>query len=97
MSLIPCCKCGKGFKKTNLQTDGQVCDECKNKPKLITIELESFNDVPVVYYKGKRINNIMDINFQWYTDTEEPGDKKFALSHVDLSKNVVKGIKEMKM
>lgn len=44
--------------------------------KLITIELDSFNDVPVVHYKGQRINKILDINFQWSTDTDESGEKR---------------------
>lgn len=65
--------------------------------KLITIELDSFNDSPVVYYKGERINNIMDINFIWNTDTNEPGEKKLGISFVDTDEHVIKGIKEIKM
>ncbi|WP_299090365.1 hypothetical protein [uncultured Metabacillus sp.] len=97
MSLIPCCKCGKGIKKQGYRTDGVVCNECASKPKLITIELDSFKDEPVVHFRGKRIKNIQDINFQWFTDTDEPGDKKIGITYFDLEEHVVKGIKEIKM
>ncbi|TYR75574.1 hypothetical protein FZC79_10425 [Rossellomorea vietnamensis] len=67
------------------------------KNKLITIELDSFNDIPVVYYKGKRLTNIIDINFSWHTDTEEQGEKKLDISYADTEEGVIRGIKEVKI
>lgn len=97
MSLIPCTGCGRGIKEAAHCTDIRLCDECKSKSKLIMIELDSFNDVPVVYFKGKRITNIQDINFQWSTDTEEQGNKKIGISYLDINEKVIKGIKEIKL
>lgn len=95
--IIPCCKCGKGIKKVDNRTDGVACNECECKSKLITIELDSFNDVPIIYFRGKRINKIQDISFQWHTDTDEPGDKQIGISYLDSNEMVMKGIKEIKI
>lgn len=61
------------------------------KDKLLVIELESLYDVPKIYYRGNRIENMVLVNFKWETDTE-----KIELSYFDEKERVVKGIVEVK-
>lgn len=66
------------------------------KDKLLVIELESLDDVPKIFYRGNRIENMVLVNFKWETDTEKHGEKKIELSYFDEKERVVKGIVEVK-
>jgi hypothetical protein len=73
-------KCGAEYTFRNRKKiDGLCCSWCEaplfpiNKTRpLLTIELQSYGDVPKVFYKGEEIKNKVYVGFEWETNTDDP-------------------------
>ncbi|QYG31587.1 hypothetical protein K0O13_01390 [Mammaliicoccus sciuri] len=69
------------------------------KKDILVIKVKEINDVPTIIYKGKNIENIKDINFDWSTIAEkiEGSGYQFRVSYFeekDLKKRILKEINE---
>lgn len=63
---IACPKCGGRF------VDMWLLDRCKvEQPKLLTIELDSYDSVPKVFLNGAEIKKKLSIQFEWETATDK--------------------------
>lgn len=55
-----------------------------NKELKLTIELERDGDTPKVYYEGKKIDYITNINFKWTASVEEDHRSKYySIKHIN--------------
>lgn len=57
--------------------------------KLLVIELDSYDSVPTVFYKGKQILGKVKVSFEWETDDDK--NKKYPhilIKHFDLDKEI---------
>ncbi|MCJ0913279.1 hypothetical protein MTW86_01630 [Mammaliicoccus sciuri] len=69
------------------------------KKDILVIKVKEINDVPTIIYKGKNIENIKDINFDWSTIAKkiEGSGYQFRVSYFeekDLKKRILKEINE---
>ncbi|QHZ46989.1 hypothetical protein [Bacillus sp. NSP9.1] len=54
----------------------------KEKPPLLRIELDDINSIPHVLYKGEKITDRIEIDFEWRTaDAEHIGSAYFRIKH----------------
>ncbi len=53
------------------------------KKSLLIIEQEDINSVPVVIYKGRKINFKQEIIFSWGTETEAEDGSEFDIQYYD--------------
>lgn len=62
-----------------------------NKHPLLKIELKEINDIPDIYYKGNKIENKIQILFDWKTSTHvDKGGINFLVLHA--SDDIIKDI-----
>lgn len=80
--------------------DGVRCPRCEgrviarpfrpkqdSKHKLLTIELDSYNSVPKVMYKGEEITGKVSVSFDWKTnDHQEIHMTNFTIEHYERNK-----------
>lgn len=69
------------------------------KKDILVIKVKEINDVPTIIYKGKNIENIKDVNFDWSTIAEkiEGSGYQFKVSYFedkDLENRMLKEINE---
>ena len=63
----------------------------KKSKNLLVIEQKDINAVPVIFYKGRKIDYIQKVEFHWLTRTETPENSgsKFDVQYVDVEKEEV--------
>lgn len=69
------------------------------RKNILVIKVKEINDVPIIIYKGKNLENIKDINFDWVTVNEklEGSGYEFNVSYFensDIKKGNLKEINE---
>lgn len=84
-SIYRCTSC-PNEREESLEADvieARECDKCKGtmdhvfviekdkEPKLLTIELDTLDSIPTVYYKGEEINLKTKIEFFWKTQRDD--------------------------
>lgn len=59
----------------------ELANEADTTTKLLTIEIDDINSVPVVHYKGEKLNPISEFDLTWKTKTHLPGHISFDIEH----------------
>ncbi len=59
----------------------------KNDQPILKIELQTLDSVPKILYEGTEINNLVDVEFEWDTRTDGPGETHIKIKHADKDDN----------
>jgi len=66
--------------------------------KLLLIELDDKDSVPVVYHQGEKVNAKVKIQFEWETKTgTSPGKMEFKIQHYEKGDNNIPVLKEISL
>lgn len=83
---IDCSEALKGIKAITREAKNATAalkelDEVRRETKLLLIELDTEVAIPKIFYEGKRIEHLVDVELNWRTKTDKPGYTRLKVDH----------------